>query len=276
MMLGEDVSITTLAPLSIDRPLAFFDCETTGKFPERDRIVEITIIRYAPGGTVDRMSELVNPDCPIPADASAVHGITDNDVRTCPKFSEIAPTVAAFLAGCDLAGYNVVRFDVPLLVAEMRRANQAFSLDGRRVVDPYVIFVDREKRDLAAALRFFCGAALEGAHRAEADVEATVQVLLGQFARYDDLPRSVDALHELCNRRDPSWIDAGGKLVWSNGEPCIGFRGKAYGKSLPWLSKNDPGYLLWMTRADFAPDVQAIIRAALKGKFPTPPAGDRA
>jgi DNA polymerase-3 subunit epsilon len=253
--------------LHLTRPIAFFDLETTGKYPERDRIVEVTVRKFLPNDDVVSFSSLVNPGCAIPAEASAVHGISDADVKDAPSFASLAPELAELLAACDLGGYNVKKFDIPLLTAEFKRLGMAFPLEGRRIIDPQIIFFQREKRDLAAAYQFFTGQTLQGAHRAGTDVDAVVAVLLGQLDRYADLPTSLDELHALCDQREPSWIDAQGKLVWVQGEACIGF-GKKAGKSLRWLAANEPDYLGWIIRSDFPEDVKAIVRAAGRGKFP--------
>lgn len=278
------------ARLSLVRPLAFFDIESTGKYPDRDRIVEITIVKLHPDGRETTFSSLVNPTIPIPAEAAAIHGITDMHVSACrscetgrighdgdnhdfdpwPTFAQLAPTLARGLQDCDLAGFNIRRFDVPMLVAEFARAKVAFLLEGRRQIDPLVIYHKREPRDLAAAVRFFCGRELEGAHRADADVVATIDVLAGQLERYPDLPDNVIALHNAC--KDPNWIDDGGRIVWMSGVACIGF-GTHAGKPLESMAAepNTRDYLRWMLSKDFPEDTKEICRAALDGRFPVAP-----
>lgn len=255
--------------LRLDRPLVFFDLETTGKFPERDRIVEITIVKLSPDGTRQPFTWLVNPTVPIPAEASEIHGITDDMVRDALTFKQLASTLVKGFEDADLAGYNIRRFDVPMLVAEFKRAGVPFSVDGRKQIDPCVIFHKREARDLAAALQLFCGRTLDGAHRAAADVEATIAVLEGQLARYSDLPTTVDDLHAYC--KDPSWIDDAGRVVWISGVACLSF-GKHAGEMLENLAEKPDGrdYLKWICTADFPADTRAIVKRALDGKFPTP------
>lgn len=275
--------------LQLERPLAFFDLESTGKYPDRDRIVEITIIKLYPDGHDTTFSSLVNPTIPIPAEAAAIHGITDAHVRGCrrcetgqyghdgddhdfdpwPTFVDLAPVIAGGLKDCDLAGYNIRRFDVPMLVAEFARTSTPFSLDGRRLVDPCSIFFKREPRDLGAALGFYCGQALDGAHRASADVEATLQVLAGQIVRYEDLPHTVGELHAYC--KDPNWIDDSGRIVWSGGVAVLNFGAHA-GIALEQLAQRKRDYLQWILSKDFPTDTKAIVRAALDGSFPKPPA----
>lgn len=257
--------------LQLERPLAVFDLETTGKYPDRDRIVDITIVTVSPSGQTREFSSLVNPGIPIPPAATAVHGITDAMVAAAPRFRDLAPQLLEELAGADLAGYNAKRFDVTMLVAEFKRAGASFSMDGRRVIDPYLIFVKRESRDLAAALQFFCGKSHDEAHRAKADVYATLEVLAAQLARYEDLPCTVDALHDYC--KDPSWIDDSGRVIWDQGIACIGF-GKNAGRPLESLAAEPTGrdYLRWILSADFPEDTKRLVRNALHGTFPTPPA----
>lgn len=253
--------------LGLQRPLAFFDVESTGKYPDRDRIVEITIVKVYPEGRRSKFTALVNPTVPIPAEATEVHGITNEMVSGMPTFAQLAPTIAKGLNDADLAGYNIRRFDVPMLLAEFRRTDVPFSADGRLQIDPCAIFFKREKRDLDAALQFFCGRTIEGAHRAAADVEATIAVLEGQLDRYADLPTTVSELHAYC--KDENWIDEGGRVVWVAGIACIGF-GKHAGRPLEQLAKERDGrsYLEWLLGSDFPADTKQIVRDALKGKFP--------
>jgi DNA polymerase-3 subunit epsilon len=256
------------ARLKLTKPLVAFDCETTGKYPERDRIVEIALVKLYPDGRTTRFTSLVNPTIPIPPEVSEIHGITDAMVKDMPTFAQLAPTLVKGLGDCDLFGYNAKRFDTVLLVAEFARVDPAlFSVAGRRIVDPQVIFFKREPRDLEGALKFFCGAALEGAHRAEADVDATLAVFCAQLERYDDLPATVAELHAYCAQKEPHWVDEQGKLVWLDGEVCVGF-GKKAGKSLRWLYTHESSFLAWILRSDFSPDVKAIVEAAAKGTFP--------
>lgn len=253
--------------LTLERPLAVFDLETTGPYPQRDRIVDFTIVTFFPDGERREFSSLVNPTIPIPPDATAVHGITDAMVREAPTFAEVAPRIRAELAGANLAGYNVKRFDIPLLCAEFKRVSCLFSIEGRRIIDPYIIWVKTDSRDLSAAVQHFCGVPLEGAHRAQADVLAAIAVLQAQYERYADLPATVDALHEYC--RDASWVDDSGRLVWNEGSACFGF-GKHAGVPLQKLVKTTDGrdYCAWILKSDFPSDTKRIITDALHGTFP--------
>ncbi len=257
--------------LITDKPIAFFDIEATGINFRTDRIIELAIIKLLPGGERENHHFLFNPERSIPADSIAIHGITDDDVKDCPTFSEVAPHIRDLLEGCDLGGYNVIHYDIPLLEAEFERVAVPFETENRRIVDAQKIFHKREPRDLTAALKFYCDDEHTGAHGAMDDVDATVRVLEGQFEKYPDLPRDIEPLAEFCDQRDPSWVDRKGRFKWSNGEVIINF-GKKQGKLLKDLARNEPNFLRWMITSSFPPDVTAIARNALDGKFPEPPA----
>lgn len=253
--------------LRLLRPLVFFDLETTGLDVERDRIVELGLVKLMPDGERLTRARRINPGMPIPPEASAVHGITDADVADCPPFARIAKDLLLWLHGCDLGGYNVERFDLPLLSAEFRRVQLAFPPENTLVVDAYRIFAQREGRDLTSAYRFYCAKELQGAHSAEADILATVEVLQGQLERYPDLPTDIQGLHDVCHPIDPNAVDAGGRLVWKNGEAVIGF-GKHRGRTLREMSAQEQGYLRWIMGGDFAPDLKEIAAQALRGVYP--------
>ena len=253
--------------MQLSRPLAVFDLETTGVNPAEDRVVELAVVLLKPDGARETRSWLVNPGCRIPPGATAVHGITDEDVAGVPDFAARAQELFAALEGCDLAGFNAERFDVPLLAAEFRRVGMAFPVEGTRIIDARTIFVRKEPRDLAAAVDHYCGRSHAGAHRAEADAVATADVLLAQLERYDDLPRDVAGLDTWLHPRDPSWLDNSGKLAWHMGEPVLTF-GKHKERSLQELAKDEPGYLKWILTKDFPADTQSIIAEALDGRFP--------
>ena len=240
--------------------MAFIDLETTGLDTDEARIVQLATLKLFPGGETILHSRMVNPGMPIPPGAVAIHGITDQSVAGCPRFREIAPGVAAFLAGCDLAGYNIAAYDVPLLEAEFRRAGVEFSLEGRRIVDAMRIFHTREPRNLEGAVRFYCGGRdIEDAHSAEADTLSSFEVLVGQFKRYPDLPLDLDELDRIS--RPPEWFDRNGKLIWRDGELCLNF-GKHKERVLSEVVTADPGYLDWILGRDFSHEVKAAIQRA--------------
>jgi len=256
--------------LNTDKPIAIFDIEATGINFRTDRIVELAIVKLMPDGARETHGFLVNPERPIPAEATAVHGFTDTDVKDCPTFVQIAPRIAELLDGCDLGGYNVIHYDIPMLQSEFERAAVPFEVEGRRIIDAQKIFHKREPRDLTAALQFYCGATHTGAHGALSDVEATIRVLEGQMERYPDLPRDIDALSDFCDQRDPSWADRKGRFKWANGELVFNF-GKKQGQTLRDITRFEPSFLRWMIKGNFPPDTLAIVRNALDGKFPDPP-----
>ena len=263
-------TLQTLRSLCDGAPLVVFDLETTGPDRLTDRIVEVAAVKVAPDGEVAVFETRVNPGVKIPREATAVHGITDADVADAPPFAEVAPRLAAFLEGCDLAGYNLRGFDVPLLARELERAKVPFSFDGRRVVDAQVIYFRKEPRDLAAAVRTFVGREHEGAHSALADTVAAAEVLAGQLARYGDLPRGIAALAAFTAPVEGRWVDADKRFVWRDGVAVFNFGAKR-GQALADVAAKSPEYLDWMLEADFPEEAKRIVREARAGRFPTRP-----
>lgn len=254
-------------PLDLDRPLAVFDIEATGTNPRADRIIELSVCKIMPDSSRHLFEFLVNPGVPIPPETTEIHGFSDGDVADCPLFADKAHEIADVFDGCDLAGYNLIRYDIPILCEEMIRAGLVTDLAERRVVDMQRIFHQREPRDLSAALKFYCGELHLDAHGATADVMATIRVLEGQMQKYPDLPHSVDELSGYCDFRKPDWVDRTGKLRWKDGEVVLGF-GKRQGEVLKDLIVNDPGYIDWMLKSNFPRDTHDIVRAAIDGKWP--------
>ena len=257
-------------PVKLDRPLAILDIEATGISPRADRIIELAILRIDPDGTETLRSWLVNPTIPIPVETTAIHGITDDVVKNCPTFAQVADEVKRFIGDSDLGGFNILRFDVPMLCEEFQRAGVAFEAESRRVLDAQRIFHTREPRDLSAALGFYCGQTHADAHGAEGDVRATREVLLGQYRKYTDLPTDMEELDRLCNAREPFHADRSGRFRWVDGEIVVNF-GKKKGARVRDLVKEDPGFLKWITRNDFPLDTRRIAENALAGIFPEPP-----
>jgi DNA polymerase-3 subunit epsilon len=259
-----------LKNLHIERPLAFIDVETTGVNPHSDKIVELSILRIHPNGTEKYHSRRINPGIPIPPDATAIHGITDEDVANKPRFGQYAKSIRDFLEGCDIAGFNVIGFDLPILEAEFARANVEFSRQGRYLIDSMIIYHQRDPRDLQAAYRKYCGKEMLNAHTAEEDAKATAEILDGQLEMHQDLPRDVAELCAICYQVAENFIDAEGKFVWSEDEAVFNF-GKYKGQPLREIALNDPDYLGWISGADFSVEVKELVAKALDGEFPKPP-----
>ena len=223
--------------LKLDRPLAVFDIESTGIMPTRDRIVEIAVLKITPDGESRSTVRRLNPEMPIPAGASAVHGIYDADVADCPTFSDIAEKLYNYLEGCDLAGYNLSSFDIPMLETEFKRAGYDFNMEGRRVIDAYNIFCKMFPRTLTGAYKFFCGKDLEGAHGAEADTAATWEVIQGELAKFPELPRETGSLAAYCEQSDPDMVDRTRRFRWVCDE-VVGNFGKFSGRQLKDIAQN--------------------------------------
>ena len=257
-------------PLDLVRPLAFFDIEATGINPRADRIIELSVCTIFPDSTRKMAEFLVNPGVPIPPETTEIHGFKDEDVADCPTFAEKAHEIAEVFDGCDLAGYNLIRYDIPLLCEELIRAGLETDLSQRLVLDAQRIYHQREPRDLSAALSFYCGEMHLNAHGATPDVMATIRVIEGQTEKYEDLPRTVEELSKYCDFRKANWVDKTGKLKWKDGEVVLGF-GKRQGEKLTDLVSGDRGYLGWLLKSNFPRDTHDIVRDALDGKWPTKP-----
>ncbi|MBI1286958.1 MAG: 3'-5' exonuclease [Flavobacteriales bacterium] len=246
-----------MSTLHLKRPLAFFDLETTGVNVATDRIVEISIIKLNPDGSEETMTELVNPGMPIPLESSAVHGITDDKVAGKPSFNELAPAITDFIGNADLAGYNCLKFDVPLLLEEYHRNEIEFSMKNRKVVDVQNIFHKMEQRTLVAAYKFYCDGDLTNAHSAEADTRATLEVLKAQVEKYDELDGNVEMLSDFSKRGNA--IDFAGHIVENEkGEAVFNF-GKNKGKSVVEVLKTQPGYYGWMMDAQFPSYTKKVL-----------------
>lgn len=252
--------------LNLKRPIIFFDLETTGLDIAKDRIVELCYIRVEPNGNEEARSMRINPEMHIPEVASSVHGITDDDVKDCPTFADVAPQLAATFEGCDLAGFNSNRFDLPLLAEEFMKAGVNIDLSHVQAIDVQNIYHKLEKRTLAAAYKFYCGRDLENAHSALADTQATYEVLQAQLDHYpNDLQNDVDFLAEFSrmNRN----IDFAGRFVYDeSGKELINF-GKYKGKAIKDVLSRDPGYYSWIMQGDFTKNTKDCftrIRLRLK------------
>jgi len=235
--------------LSLKNPIVFFDLETTGINVAADRIVEMAILKVHVDGREESKSYRVNPEMPIPKQSSEIHGIYDEDVKDCPTFKELAKEVAKFFEGCDIAGFNSNKFDVPLLAEEFIRAEVDFDMKKRKFVDVQTIFHKMEKRTLGAAYKFYCDKDLENAHAAEADTLATYEVLKAQLDRYPDLKNDIDFLNDFSSFNNNA--DFIGRIIFDkDGDEVFNF-GKYKGKKVEEVLAKDSGYYGWMMNGDF-------------------------
>lgn len=255
--------------IPLTRPLVFLDLESTGVWPEKDRIVEIAMIRLIPDGKEEIFESRVNPGIKIPKEVIAIHGITDEDVKDAPTFDRIAPKVVEWLTGSDIGGYSLERFDLLMLTQEFSRAGIKFDFNQCFLVDAQKIFVLKERRNLESACRLYLGKPLENAHSAMADTRATLDVFKAQMDRYPDLPKDVKEIHALTHQEENGFADKTRLFRWWNGELHFNFgKGDVYGKSLREAAQTHRGYLQWMMTRDFSPEVKKIVEEALKGQFP--------
>ncbi len=252
--------------LNLKTPLAFFDLETTGINIAQDRIVEISILKIHPNGQEEIKTEFVNPDKPIPEETSLIHGIYDEDVKDAPFFKDLGKTIAKFLEGCDLAGFNILKFDVPMLVEEFLRAGINFDISKRKMIDAQKIFHLMEKRNLSAAYKFYCNQTLENAHSAEADTIATFEILKKQIERYDGqevldmkgnklgvIKNDMEAVHNITLQK---MVDLAGRMVFNDkGVEVFNF-GKHKGKGVIEVLKREPMYYDWIQKNDFPLDTK--------------------
>jgi len=254
--------------LQLKRPLAILDLETTGTSVEYDRIVEIGILKIYPNGKKTKFCSLVNPKISIPPEATKVHGISDKDVKGKPRFRKMASKLDHMLRGCDLVGFNAIKFDLPLLKKEFERASVSFTLDDRHILDPFRIFTIKEPRNLTAAYSFYCGKKHAPAHSALGDARACWHVLRAQLKWYADLPCDLDGSHQFCNATEDRYVDSGRKFEWRHNKAAFAF-GKHHGEFLQHVTKESPDYLAWMLERDFPPDTKRIVQDALAGTFPS-------
>ncbi len=252
--------------LNLKNPIAFFDLETTGTNIANDRIVEISIVKIGLNGEEEIRTRKINPTIPIPLESSLIHGIYDDDVKDEVTFKQIAKSLATFLEGCDLAGYNILKFDVPMLVEEFLRANVDFEVSQRKLVDAQKIFFLMEKRNLSSAYKYYCGKKLEGAHSAEADTLATYEVLKAQLDKYQGqdvedmsgtkigtIENDMKVLHELTNQQ---MVDLAGRMVFNkDGKEVFNF-GKHKGKEVSEVLNREPSFYDWIMKGDFPLDTK--------------------
>ncbi|NBL65885.1 3'-5' exonuclease [Flavobacterium sp. NST-5] len=253
--------------LKLSKPICFFDLETTGTDISKDRIVEISILKVFPNGNKESRTFLVNPERPIPAETTAVHGITNEQVANEPTFKELAHTIFNMIKDSDLAGFNSDRFDIPLLAEEMLRAGLDFDMKNRVSVDVQTIFHKKEERTLSAAYKFYCGLSLENAHSAEADTNATYEILKAQLERYDDLPQEIKSLSEYTTRKKT--VDFAGFIALDKDNDEIFTFGKHKGAKVEKVLENEPGYFGWIQNADFPLYTKKVLTAIKLRKLNT-------
>ncbi|MFQ3351080.1 MAG: DNA polymerase-3 subunit epsilon [Candidatus Marivariicella framensis] len=243
--------------LKIERPLCFFDLETTGINITNDRIVEMAILKLHPDEKIEKQVWLVNPEMQIPLEVSEIHGITNDKVADAPTFKEISKIIYNFIKGCDLAGYNSDRFDIPLLMEEFLRSEIDFSTKNLKTIDVQTIFHKMEQRNLTAALKFYCDKKLENAHSAMEDTQATFDVLMSQLDKYNDLEPSMSFLSDFTTRRKTA--DFAGYIVFNKeGEECFSF-GKHKGQTVDYILEKEPGYFGWLLKAEFPMYTKKIL-----------------
>jgi DNA polymerase-3 subunit epsilon len=243
--------------LHLKRPLIIFDLESTGISIQLDRIVEISYIKLMPDGSQATSTLLIHPEMPIPAQATAIHGITDADVAGKPTFKEVAARLAKDFEGCDIGGYNSNKFDFPMLVEEFLRAGYEFDTDNRKFIDAQRIFHMMEQRTLSAAYKFYCNKELENAHRAESDSKATLEVLMAQLDRYPQLQNDIDFLHEFTGQKNQ--VDLAGRLIRNDKNEVVFNFGKHRHKKVIDIFRVEPSYYKWMMEGDFSRDTKRRI-----------------
>jgi DNA polymerase-3 subunit epsilon len=245
--------------LKLSRPMVFFDLETTGVNIAKDRIVEISILKVYPNGNKESKTWLVNPEIEIPPEVVAIHGISNEKVVTEPTFKELADEVSKMIAGCDLAGFNSNRFDIPLLAEEMLRAEVDFDMKNRIAIDVQVIYHKKEQRTLSAAYKFYCDKDLVNAHSAEADTNATYEILKSQLDKYDDLDNDMKSLSEFSSHKKRA--DFAGFIVFDDDNNEIFTFGKYRGKKVSEVLESDKGYYSWIQKADFPLYTKKVLTA---------------
>lgn len=243
--------------LNLERPLIFFDLETTGTNVTQDRIVELSFIKVYPDGHDESKTRRINPEMPIPPASTAVHHITDEDVKDAPTFRQVARSLMDIFEGCDIAGYNSNKFDVPLLIEEFSRAGYNFDVSGRRFVDVQNIFHKMEQRTLVAAYKFYCGKNLEDAHSALADTRATYEVLLGQLDRYPELENDVEKLAEFS--RSGRNLDLAARIVLDDKDVPVFNFGKHKGQPVKEVFRKEPSFYSWMMQGDFPKNTKDVV-----------------
>jgi len=257
--------------MKLKRPLVILDLETTGTWVEKDKIIEIGMVRSLPDGTQTTYEKRINPGMKIPPEVSELTGIKDEDVKDAPAFRNVAAEIVKFFDGADLGGFNVERFDLPVLARELSEKGYSFDYRQRDIYDAQKVFHLHEKRDLTSAYAFFCGKELDGAHSALADSQATLEVLESQIRKYCDGASEIETLKAFEYQKRSHFYDKGRKFRWWNGELYMMFGKYAAKESLKKVAEMDRPYLEWIISKDFSDEVKELCENALLGKFPECP-----
>ncbi|MFH1381245.1 MAG: 3'-5' exonuclease [Candidatus Omnitrophota bacterium] len=255
--------------IKLSKSLVVLDLETTGTWVEKDKIVEIGMIKLLPDGSKESYVKRINPGIPIPPNVTRIINITDSDVKNEPSFKQLAGDILLFIGDSDIGGFNILRFDLPLLEREFIDAGFNFNWRGRNIYDAQKVYHIHEKRDLTAAYQLYCNKALTNAHSALGDAEATVEIFDAQIQKYGSSEKGIESLKDFDYERSSDYFDKERKFCWWNGElyPTFGKYGRK--RHIKAISKSDSLYLKWMLTKDFSEEIKAMIRGALDGKFPT-------
>jgi len=255
--------------MKVDKPLVVFDLETTGTWVEKDKVVEIGMIKIMPDGTQQQYLKRVNPGIPIPVNVSRIIDITDEDVKDAPTFKDLAQEILDFIGSSDLGGFNVERFDLPMLEREFFEAGISFQWKDRVIYDAQKIYHIHEKRDLTAAYKFYCNKPLDNAHSAMGDAQATAEIFEEQISKYGNVEGGIGSLRDIDYEKNESFFDKERKFRWWNGELYPSF-GKYSKKNVKEIFIENKSYFEWITRSDFSDEIKALAKNILKGEFPKP------
>ena len=257
--------------MKLKKTLIVFDLETTGTWVEKDKIVEIGMVKLMPDGSRQDYVKRVNPGMPIPLNVSRIIDITDKDVKDAPRFKEIAKEVLEFIGDADLGGFNIQRFDIPVLERELLEAGLSFHWKERDIYDAQKVYHIHEKRDLMAAYQLYCGKELTNAHTALGDAEATVEIFDSQIKRYGKEEEGIESLRDFDYEQSSAYFDLERKFCWWNGNLYPAFGKYRRKKHIRDMARNDRSYLEWIAGADFSSEIKLLATDALNGKFPSPP-----
>lgn len=250
--------------LNLQKPIAFFDLETTGLNISKDKIVEIAILKINPSGTEELLLHRINPAIPISEESTSIHGISNEDVKDCPTFEQLAEEIKTFIGDADLAGYNSNRFDIPFLLEELLNAKVELVMENRKFIDVQTIFHKMEQRTLEAAYKFYCNKAIENAHSAEADTRATYEVLKAQLDRYQTLENDISFLFEFTQAGRNQKIDFVGRLALNDDGEIVYNFGKHTGKTIKEIYEKEPGYHRWIMDNDFPLITKSILSKSIE------------